>query len=418
MSRTWIYDPDNFNMQHHFIKNRDIVMFGFQPWNTDIAFNFKDMAYELARYNRVLFIDRAMDRKTALKNRMIRKWKKTETGEFLEQIQDNLWVLHPKSLLESGNWSPNYRLFDFFNRINNKRLAAEIKKGLHSLGFNNSILLNDNDFYRGLYLKALLPVRDYIFYLRDFLTIQPFFERYGPRCEREMIEKSDLVVANSAYLASYAGQWNPHIADIGQGCNPDAFLTENLPLPDDMKNIPRPVLGYFGVVSGYRLDEQILIHLSESFPDCSIVLVGPSDAVFDNSKLRSQKNVFFLGRKPPQQTAAYIRHFCICLNPQAVNPLTIGNYPRKIDEYLITGKPVVATATEAMKMFSEYTFLCASKEDYVANIRLILRDSVLSSPVEMERRRRFALTHTWENSIGALGNAFYHLKKHYPAFEL
>ncbi len=41
-------------------------MFSFQSWNTDIAFNFKDMAYELARYNRVLFIDRATDRNTTL----------------------------------------------------------------------------------------------------------------------------------------------------------------------------------------------------------------------------------------------------------------------------------------------------------------------------------------------------------------
>ena len=48
-------------MAHQFIKNRDIVLFSFQPWNSGIAFNFKDMAFELARYNRVLFIDRARD---------------------------------------------------------------------------------------------------------------------------------------------------------------------------------------------------------------------------------------------------------------------------------------------------------------------------------------------------------------------
>ncbi len=57
--------------------------------------------------------------------------------------------------------------------------------------------------------------------------------------------------------------------------------------------------------------------------------------------------------KKPEQTAAYIHHFTICINPQLVNPLTIGNYPRKIDEYLASGKPVVATATQAMEMFRE-----------------------------------------------------------------
>src|ERR1035438_10321529 len=125
-SRTWISNPDNFKMKHRFIKNRDIIMFSFLPWNSDIAFNFKDMAYELARYNRLLFVDRALDRKTALKNLVRGRSKSAGSHEnkYIQQIQDNFWVLHPKSLLESGTWSPTYKLFDFFNRINNKRLSA------------------------------------------------------------------------------------------------------------------------------------------------------------------------------------------------------------------------------------------------------------------------------------------------------
>src|SRR5580765_6395641 len=164
-------------MPHRLIKNRDIILFSFQPWNSDIAFNLKDMAFELARYNRVLFIDRARDRNTVLKN-MLRGRPLAPVGSpNLEKIQDNFWVLHPKSVLESGNWSPNYKLFDFFNRINNKRVAKEIKNAIRELGFKNSLLINDNDFFRGLYQKSLLPIREYIFYIRDFLTIQPFFKK-------------------------------------------------------------------------------------------------------------------------------------------------------------------------------------------------------------------------------------------------
>ena len=125
----------------------------------------------------------------------------------------------------------------------------EIKEAIRELGFKNSLLINDNDFYRGLYLKSLLPVREYIFYIRDFLTIQPFFEKFGPRCEMEMIQKADLVVANSAYLANYASQWNPNSVDIGQGCNLDDFIVEDLPEPQDLKDIPRPIIGYCGAIT-------------------------------------------------------------------------------------------------------------------------------------------------------------------------
>ncbi len=402
-------------MEHQFIKNRDIVLFSFQPWNSGIAFNFKDMAFELARYNRVLFIDRALDRHSILKRIFSLKKQDTENSGTPEMIQDNFWILHPRSMLESGNWSPTYKLFDFFNRTNNKRLAAEIKKAIRLLNFDDCIMINDNDFFRGLYQKSLLPVRDYIFYIRDALTSQPYFKKYGPRCEMEMIQKADLVVANSAWLADYAGQWNPNSVDIGQGCNLEAFIKDDLPEPRDMRSIPRPIAGYCGAVNSMRLDEQLLLHIARSLPEISLVLVGPADSRFARSQLRQLPNVYFLGLKPPDQAAAYVNQFTICINPQSVNPLTIGNYPRKIDEYLASGKPVVATATAAMEMFREFAELCHSGEDFVLAIRKLLDQSDAGSGKSKTERRKFALTHSWENSIGALGDAFYFTEKKYNA---
>jgi teichuronic acid biosynthesis glycosyltransferase TuaH len=406
-------------MLHRYIKNRDIVLFSFQPWNSDIAFNFKDMAYELARYNRVLFIDRARDRNTVLKNLLSpAKPAVAENLPYLEEVQDNFWVLHTKSILESGNWSPNYRLFDFFNRINNKRLAVEIKQSIRDLGFQNSLLINDNDFYRGLYMKSLLPVREYIFYIRDFLTCQPFFEKFGPRCEMEMIQKADLVVANSAYLAEYAGQWNPNSVDIGQGCNLSEFIVEGRPEPQDLRDIPRPVIGYCGAITAMRLDEALLLHLSEALPDMSWVLVGGEDEKFEKSALHNRKNVFFLGNKKPEETPFYISQFTVCINPQLINQLTIGNYPRKIDEYLAAGKPVVATATQAMEMFRGYARLCHSPEEYVDSIRDLVEEAREPSAAVKKKRRDFALLHTWENSIGTMGDAFYDLEMKYKLAEI
>jgi len=400
-------------MAHQFIKNRDIVLFSFQPWNLGIAFNFKDMAFELARYNRVLFIDRARDRRSILKRIFAPKKRETENRGTPELIQDNFWILRPKSMLESGNWSPAYKLFDFFNRTNNKRLSAEIKKAIRDLNFTDCLMINDNDFFRGLYQKSLLPVRDYIFYIRDALTSQPYFRKYGPRCEMEMIQKADLVVANSAWLAEYAGQWNPNSVNIGQGCNLEGFIKEELPEPSDMKSIPRPIAGYCGAVNSMRLDEQLLMDIARSLPEISLVLVGPVDSLFANSQLKLLNNVYFLGLKPPDQAAAYVHQFTICINPQSVNPLTMGNYPRKIDEYLASGKPVVATATAAMEMFRAFTELCNSKEEFVLAIRKLVNRPDTDSGKSRDERRNFALTHSWENSIGALGDAFYSTEKKY-----
>jgi glycosyltransferase involved in cell wall biosynthesis len=399
-------------MEHKFIKNRDIVLFSFQPWESEIAFNFKDMAYELARHNRVLFVNRALDRNSIFRNAIFNRSKNGKSGLRAKEtnmvsIDDNLWVLHPVSILESINWSPSYQLFNFINKINNKRLAKEIGHSINQLSFSDIIFINDNDFFRGLYQKDLLPSEKHIFYIRDFLTIQPFFKKYGPRSEKLMFGKADIVVANSAYLAEYARQWNPNSFDIGQGCHLESFLAEDLPIPEDIANIPRPIIGYCGAITSMRLDIGVIEHIASSLPNCSIVLVGPTDSFFEKLKLNDYGNLYLLGGKTPEKIPHYVRHFDICINPQAVNQLTIGNYPRKIDEYLAAGKPVVATATDAMKMFSDHTFLCSTKEDYMQKINMILADKNMFSESQKERRRNFALEHTWENCIGLLGDAYY-----------
>jgi teichuronic acid biosynthesis glycosyltransferase TuaH len=392
-------------MEHNFIRNKDIVLFSFQPWESGIGFNFKEMAFELAKYNRVLFVNRAPDRNSLLrqKNESNQLKKKTE----LTQIEENLWLYNPDIVMESINWiSINY-IYDILNKINNRRLAAAIKRVTKKLGFKDFIFINDNDFYRGLYQKEYLECSHYIFYIRDFLTIQPYFRKHGTRLEEKIIKKADLVVANSAYLANYASQWNEMTFDIEQGCDLKNYLSTDYPMPDDIATINRPIIGYCGAVTSMRLDISVIEHIALSFPDYSIVFVGPVDKTFEKSKLNSLKNIYFTGLKKLEEIPAYISHFNICMNPQMINPLTVGNYPRKIDEYLVMGKPVVATATMAMEMFRDYVFLCKTKEDYVTNINLILSNEQFLSDREKERRINFALTHSWENSIGMLGDAYH-----------
>jgi glycosyltransferase involved in cell wall biosynthesis len=247
----------------------------------------------------------------------------------------------------------------------------------------------------------------YIFYIRDFLTIQPYFKKHGVRLEQQMIHNSDLVVANSGYLAKYAAKWNRYSYDIGQGCDLEAYQAIEYPMPADLAEIPHPVIGYCGAITAMRLDESIVSHLAESFPECSIVLVGPEDDFFRKSSLKDLKNVFFLGGKTPREVPSYISHFDICINPQLTNELTIGNYPRKIDEYLAMGKPTVATATDGMLIFKDNVFLCNSKKEYADQIRKILMDPNLSGDEIKRERINFALSHTWENSIGLLGGAYF-----------
>jgi glycosyltransferase involved in cell wall biosynthesis len=403
-------------MDHKFIKNRDIVLFSFQPWDTELGSNFKDIARELSTFNRVLFVNRALDRISLLRNRNNPQVKARLLSikygyEEIVEIQPSLWVQNPRTMVESINWIPFPAVHDWLNKINNRRLATQINAAIHQLGFSNVILLNDNDFIRGRYLKSLVHCTDYIFYKRDYLLGVRYFQRHGPRLEAGTLKDADLVVTNSAYLERLAKKFNPLSFDIGQGFDITNYQNNITFEPEDIAGLKKPVIGFTGFVSYWRIDVETITYIARRLQHCSIVLIGPVDELFDMEDVQDFRNIHFLGYKPPSQLPAYLKHFDVCINPQIRNEITRGNYPRKIDEYLAMGKPVVATETEGMKLFKPYCWLCRNKFEFVENITLILSlPENASSRAEIEKRKAFALTHTWESSIGRLGDAYYQMK--------
>ncbi len=66
-----------------------------------------------------------------------------------------------------------------------------------------------------------------------------------------------------------------------------------------------------------------------------------------------------------------------------------------MDEYLAMGKPVVATRTDGMQIFTDHTYLADNTSQYVELIERALQEDSLKLT---KARREFASTHTWENS--------------------
>jgi glycosyltransferase involved in cell wall biosynthesis len=382
--------------------NRDFIIVGLQALDSRIGSNCINIAHEIARHNRVLYVNYPLDRLTRLREKndpLIQKRMRILKGKEPElvQVSENMWNLYPRTILESISQIPFDGLFDFFNRINNKRFAREIKKAIDKLGFSNYFIFNDSDMFRSFYLKEMLKPELYVYYTRDNLIAVDFWKKQGIRIEAALMAKADLVVGNSTYLADHARQFNPHSYYVGQGCDVSLFDTKLIKtIPDDIAKIKKPIIGYIGALFSLRLDIDVLIYLAKQRPDWSIVLVGPEDEAFKASELHQIDNVYFLGSKKMEELPDYLNPFDVALNPQKLNEVTIGNYPRKIDEYLAMGKPTVATRTKAMDVFAKHTYLADTKEDYLALVEKALSENT----PEMEKEREiFAKSHTWENNV-------------------
>ncbi len=387
----------------------NFVITSRQPWEEkNLGSNIRDMARCLARNHSVLFVNDPMDwttvyKDTAGRGKARKQFLDQHRGQRLFEDEPNLWVLNPASVLASINFLPDGPIFDWLNRRNGQAVAREIAASVKKLGWPSFVLINDNDMIQGFYHKELLRPAASVYYLRDNFLAVDYWKKHGLRLEPLLMAKSDLVASNSLYLASQAARHNPNAIDIGQGCDLTLFdPAAKPPAPADLAALPGPRIGYAGALTGLRLDVDLIEAVARQRPDWQVVLIGHTDDSIQKDRLSMQPNITFLGSKPAHEIPAYLVHLDVLINPQIVNEVTIGNYPRKIDEYLAMGKPVVAVKTETMGIFSDHVYLARDAGEFVRYVDEALQGHFPSSA---EAGIAFAREHTWENSMQKLIDA-------------
>lgn len=383
------------------MKGKDFVFTSLQSWDTSIGSTVREIATEVSKNNRVLFLNSPLDLLTYLgkedKPETILRRKVVKEGtHLLRKIKDNLWLLDFPFTVLPIQFLPDGPLFDWANRMNNKKIYSYAKKIMQEIGFHEYTLFMDNDLYRSYYAKEYLKPKTSVLYYRDHL-LGPYWKRHAPRLRPQLCAKSDLVLTNSEYFRDLFLPYNPKTYFVGQGVNLDHYdIKEFRPTPKDLEPIPHPLIGYTGYITSIRLDADLIYKVAKARPHYSFVLVGKEDDFFRSHPLHELKNIFFLGEKPYNEVSAYISAFDVCLNPQIINKVTDGNWPLKIDEYLALGKPTVATRTDFMKIFKNTVWTCLGAEEYVAAI-----DEALTRNSEEDIRARvlMAESHSWEQCV-------------------
>ena len=362
---------------------------------------------EMSKNNRVLFVNPPLQRRNAIFRKdlpYVQKRLKILKGKEKDLVRENknLWVFYPKMIAESINWIKPVSVFSFFHKRNEKRYAYKIKEAIKRLNFKNIILFGDTEMINGFYLKDHLKPDIFFYLLRDAITFVDYHKKHGKRLHPLLLKKADFVVTNYDTFERFAKKSNPRSYFIGQGCDINLYSDKDgkLEIPDDIKNIKKPIIGYIGALTTIRLDIDILIHIAEQRPGWSLVLIGPQQEGFTKSRLEELKNVYFLGAKKPESLPSYLKGIDVTLNPQILNEITDLNYPLKLDEYLAMGKPVVATKTSFMEFyFKNYSYLADTKEEYVNLIEKALNED---SPEKATKRIAFAREHSWEAFVSKI----------------
>lgn len=163
--------------------------------------------------------------------------------------------------------------------------------------------------------------------------------------EQLLMSHANIVFTGGRHLYETKRKHHDNVHFFGCGVDVEHFaraMSDDTPVAAALRFLPKPVLGYFGVIDE-RLDYRLIARLAARFDHGSLVFVGPTAKV-DPSELPNQNNIHWLGQQPYAQLPELVKGFDVCLMPFALNDATQFINPTKTLEYMAAGKPIVSTA--------------------------------------------------------------------------
>jgi len=211
--------------------------------------------------------------------------------------------------------------------------------------------------------------------------------------EGELIDRANVVFTTSESLYAARSARHPRVHLVRHGVDHAHFaqaVDGNLPLPESLRKIPRPIAGFVGLVREW-FDAALMAAVAVRMPDMSFVVVGDHSA--DIRATQWPANVHFLGRRPYAELPAYLAAFDIGLVPFVRSRMTENVNPIKLREYLAAGLPVVATGLPEVRRYAPDVTCADEAGDFASACRRAL---VQSSRAKRRERSARMIGESWD----------------------
>ncbi len=387
---------------HNNSKKANIICFSNQLWDFPLWTNKKHVMTRLSDMGfNVIFVDPPIN-----------------TGRlFLRHVLGGKWPL--SRLLSWTYMDKRTTIFSPLNSSADKNLnAKKFAKKINALAKQKfdpklkTILWIYHVEFANLPEMLNLVKHDILVY--DCVDNYPAFPKYdnNPRI-RDLLVKQEEYLANRANIIFASA---PGLVDKLSRLNSLTFFTPNVGdfqrfsrvkelsqnIPEDIKSIPRPRIGFAGAVDDYKFDRKLVKKLVSDYPNYSFVIIGFSGlkdraTTLKELELDTAHNVYFLGMRDYSEMPYYYVAFDVFIIPYVLNDYTVGGcFPVKFHEGLAAGLPVVVTDLPAYKPFADVCYISKSPNDFSQNVRRALEDD---SPQKRSERVAVAKENSWEGKV-------------------
>jgi len=366
------------------IENRDLIFFA-DDWGRHPSTMQHLARVFLRKNNRIIWVGSLGYRKPRIHwQDLIRVYEKTRKV-FAKSKSGNssstpVYQVHPPIL--------PIQSFSTIRRINELFISRALRQTMTQLGFSNPITFTASPIVSDT-LVGLGLIPHFYFCLDDYSKFTGAFKVLSG-LEEKLIGSSTACFAVSDLLVDRCHALNNHSFFLPQGVDVHHFRKDPDKIPDALKNMRRPVIGYFGLIADY-IDIELITACAKRYRDFSFVLLGK--ATVDLGELKELHNVFYFGPVPYDGLPAFSSVFDVGLVPFRVNELTKAANPLKLLEYMSLGIPVVSTPLPEVKKFRELIFVSENETDFVEMVQRAVDDNAAGRNAG---RRKIAEEFSWD----------------------
>ncbi len=385
----------------------DILLLSTADWEHPFWTNKQHVAVELANSgHRVIYLDSLGLRKISVDkrdgNRIIRRLKRVFLSPRL--VRPSLWIISPLII-------PGFQKGIIF-WINRMLLSGTLIYAYMKLGFKCDILWTYSPA-TSLYFNPS-SFKDSIYHCVDDIGAQPNMPTLDlKKTEIKTAQEVNHIVVTTKTLKERLQPFcksihtMPNVVEYEHFANPSRRSIDSAKIIFD--KIPKPIVGFVGAISNYKIDFELLLYAADQNPNYSFVLIGSigeGDPRTDASELLKRKNIFFLGPKPYEEIPGLMSFFDIGILPSRKNKYTEAMFPMKFFEYLASGLPVTAIEIPSLIPYKSFIKLCKTPESF--SNAIVQNISSCKDPKERRIRQNLARSNSYkartERMLGLLNN--------------
>ena len=367
------------------VSKKNFLIFSTADWSSKYWTNKQNVAHELAKKgHNVIYVESIGLRKPNItsKKDFLRVSKKIFHSFKTNKKRGNIQVISPPII-------PMKTKFKFFFKIFNFYLEKKIIRIIKKEKIKEINIITYHPFFQ---LNKLKNYVNKIIYhcVDDLSSVEGIHKRSFKFYDKKLIKQADYIFTCCHDFYIRFKRLKKKVYFLKNAVSEDFLKSskKKYKIPKELKKIKKPIFGFYGVISDFKLNLKIYLKIIIENKNCNFLFIGDE---YESNKEKyfkeiiKKKNVLFLDYKRYTDLPKYLKFIDFGLLIYKQNHYTKNMFPLKINELLLCDIPVMINKVNAIRYFPKGIIHLNSEANNFSNYKKYKKKNKILSYSEREQ---------------------------------